>query len=102
MPDSERVAYTFNPIRPMSPNERAEYRKTIAETDSIYIADNVLTNNEVREARFSGEEYNPEIRIEGDYPESEAAPTISSGNNEAPEEIDNPDNQEEEEIEEVQ
>ena len=103
MPEGERVAYTFNPIRPMSPNERADYRKTIAETDQIYINNKVVTNNEVREARFSGDQYNPELQVEGDYPETETT-TTTPDNTAVPEEIENPENQEEEdaEIEETQ
>jgi phage-related protein (TIGR01555 family) len=47
----------FNPLWQMSEQEESTYRKTVAETDAIYLDRGVLDPNEIREARFNGGVY---------------------------------------------
>ena len=52
-----------------SDQEKLDKRKTIAETDAIYIQNGVLAPEEVR-MRFTSTEYNPELVIEEKKPET--------------------------------
>lgn len=54
----------FNPLWQMTDAETAALRKTIAETDQIYINTGVLDPAEVAVARFGGDSYSMEIYIE--------------------------------------
>jgi phage-related protein (TIGR01555 family) len=51
----EPLRVIFNPLRVMSEAEQAALRKLNAETDAIYLANNILVEEEVRESRFKGE-----------------------------------------------
>lgn len=54
----------FAPIKQMTEKEIAEIRKLNADSDSIYIENQVLTADEVANARFSGENYSNDIKID--------------------------------------
>lgn len=71
----------FPPLWQQTAAERATERKTIAETDQIYINAGVLTPEEVAASRFAGDEWNPEttldlegrrLKAEADAAEAEA------------------------------
>ena len=49
----------FNPLWQMTETENAIYRKTIAETDQIYISNGVLYPFEFAASRFFGDMYSP-------------------------------------------
>jgi len=57
----------------MSPTEQAAYRKTIAETDAIYVADGVLLPEEVTVGRWGSGQYSPELDGVVDTDSREAA-----------------------------
>ena len=61
-PDNWKIC--FNPLWQMSEPETANYRKTIAETDQIYISNGVLSPDEVAKSRFSEGSYSAETQIE--------------------------------------
>lgn len=67
----------FNPLWQPTEQEEATYRKTVAETDSIYIQTGVLDPSEVAISRFGGEAYSADTKIdlnarrEQDVPEEE-------------------------------
>lgn len=54
----------FNPLWQMSEKQTVELRKMQAETDSIYIQNNVLEPKEVTDSRFGGAEYSIETAID--------------------------------------
>jgi phage-related protein (TIGR01555 family) len=54
----------FAPLKQMTEKELAEIRKLNADSDSIYIDTNVLTPEEIANARFAGENYSNDIKIE--------------------------------------
>lgn len=54
----------FPPLWQQTAAERAAERKTIAETDAIYINAGVLTQEEVAASRFAGDEWNPETTLD--------------------------------------
>lgn len=58
--------FRFRPLWQETPAEREERRQKAAQTDHIYIDDGVVTPLEVRKARFEGEEWSPELKLEED------------------------------------
>lgn len=54
----------FNPLWQMTETETAGYRKTIAETQQIYINTGVLDPAEVALSTFGGDKYSAEIQID--------------------------------------
>ena len=76
-------ALTFEPLWQMDEAEEAQARKTQAETDAIYIDNQVLMPDEVARSRFGGDRYSFETQLDQDIrsesddippPELEAAP----------------------------
>lgn len=63
-PDSWSV--NFHPLWQPTENEQATARKTQAETDAIYIANEVLHPEEVALSRFGGEEFSFETQVDFD------------------------------------
>lgn len=57
-------AIEFNPLETPSEMEVAQQRDKTADTDIKYLNVNVLTPQEVRNSRFSGQEYNIETQID--------------------------------------
>ena len=58
----------------MTETETAAYRKTIAETDQIYISNGVLDPAEVAASRFGGDMYSPETVIDLEARENPEVP----------------------------
>jgi hypothetical protein len=56
----------FAKLWSMSETEEATYRKTVAETDALYITNQVITPAEVAMSRFGGEKYSAETNIDVD------------------------------------
>lgn len=54
----------FTPLWQPTEKETAETRKIIAETDDIYITNQVLDPQEIRESRFGGESFSANISID--------------------------------------
>jgi phage-related protein (TIGR01555 family) len=54
----------FNPLRQLSELEQADLRKTVAETDKIYIDAGVLSAEEVAASAFGGSEWSMERTID--------------------------------------
>jgi phage-related protein (TIGR01555 family) len=61
----------FNPLWQQTEEEIVKNRKTIAETDQIYINNAVVDPSEIRNARFGGQEYSSELIVEGELLEQE-------------------------------
>lgn len=62
--DAESIDIEFNPLWQMSDKEMADMRKVQAETDQIYITQQVLDSTEVALSRFGGEKYSTETIID--------------------------------------
>lgn len=80
------VPFKFKPLRTPTLKEMQEARKIQADIDHIYITDQVVSAEEVRESRFANE-YSFETRVEGDLepvePEPEpnlVVPPVQPGN----------------------
>jgi len=56
----------FRPLWQESAKEQAESRKIQAESDQIYMMNQVLTPEEVRRSRYGGDEYSYETQIESE------------------------------------
>ena len=70
--EPENWKICFNPLWQMSEPETANYRKTVAETDQIYINMGVLSPDEVAKNRFADGTYSAETQI--DYEDREPIP----------------------------
>lgn len=62
--EPENWKICFNPLWQMSEPETANFRKTVAETDQIYINMGVLSPDEVAKCRFAQGTYSSETEIE--------------------------------------
>lgn len=60
----EDWSITFNPLWQPTESEKATTRKTMAETDQIYVIAGVVDVDEVRQSRFGGDEYSIETNLE--------------------------------------
>lgn len=60
----ENWSYRFNPLWQETDKERAETRKTQAETDAIYLQEGVLDPDEVAMSRFGGDAYSTETVLD--------------------------------------
>jgi len=80
--EPENWSYDFNTLWQETDGERAQVRKTQAETDSIYIQDGVLDVEEVAMSRFGGDTYSTdtvldmEKRLAEPEPEPEPEPEL--------------------------
>lgn len=54
----------FNPLWQPSSKEVAEERKLVADVDTAMIANQVVTPEEVRQARYGGDEYSADLHVE--------------------------------------
>ena len=70
--EPENWAVQFRPLWQPSEAEQATTRATMAGADQIYLTNGVLSADEVRNARFSGDRYTVETTIEADDDTSEA------------------------------
>lgn len=71
-PDNWKVV--FNPLWQLSEQEEAIYRKTVAETDAIYISMGVLDAAEVAVSRFGGNTFSNETEIDLEGREFKSVP----------------------------
>ncbi len=62
LPDKWSVE--FDPLAQMSEKDRAELRKTVADTDALYLDRGVLVPSEVRSSRFRGDGWNAETELD--------------------------------------
>ena len=53
----------FDALWQESSKEKAETRKTVAETDQIYVNMGAITEDEVRTSRWAGDEYSPDMQL---------------------------------------
>jgi len=60
------IKYEFKPLHKPTQKEITETRKAQADIDNIYISNGVYTADEVRQARFRGEKYSFETKVEGE------------------------------------
>lgn len=71
--EPDKWAMKFNPLFQLDETEKAEVRKTQAETDDLYIGNGVLEPDEVRDSRFAGVEWSAETQLNDELRE-EAEP----------------------------
>lgn len=64
--EPETWSICFEPLWSLSAKEEAELRKTQADTDALYITNQVLTPAEVATSRFGGEKYSTDTTIDAD------------------------------------
>lgn len=62
--NAESIDIEFNPLWQMSESESATMRKTVAETDQIYITNQVVDPTEVAISRFGGDKYSTDTVID--------------------------------------
>lgn len=60
----ENWSFEFNPLWQLDAKEKAELRKTQAETDEIYIMNDVVDPEEITASRFAGDTYSPETTLD--------------------------------------
>lgn len=63
-PDIKNLRPKFRALRVLDEVEQATVRKTVAETDDIYIQNTVLDPTEITESRFGGDEYSMETELD--------------------------------------
>lgn len=68
-PDSLEWEIQFNPLWNVDAKTDAEIRKLVAETDEIYLLNNVITADEIREARFGQFGLSDTLKFSGDEAE---------------------------------
>ncbi|WP_406945750.1 anti-CBASS protein Acb1 family protein [Halobacillus sp. SY10] len=66
IPDKLDWSFSFNPLWKLDSQADAEIRKKVAETDQIYLRNQVLTSDEVREKRFTGASLSAELDFSED------------------------------------
>lgn len=62
--NAESIDIEFNPLWQMSETEMATMRKTVAETDALYITNQVVDPTEVAISRFGGDKYSTDTVID--------------------------------------
>ncbi|QAS52817.1 anti-CBASS protein Acb1 family protein [Halobacillus litoralis] len=65
-PDNIDWSFSFNPLWKLDSQSDAEIRKKVAETDAIYLKNQVITPDEVREKRFKGASLSAELDFSED------------------------------------
>lgn len=71
-------SWKYNPLWQMSDTEQAAYRKTVADTDAVYIDRGVVDATEIAASRFGGEGYSAETNLDTETRERQAiTPPIS-------------------------
>jgi hypothetical protein len=75
----KEYTWEFNPLWQMSDTETAAYRKTVAETDAVYIDRGVVDSAEIASSRFGGEGYSAETTLDTETRERQViTPNIES------------------------
>jgi phage-related protein (TIGR01555 family) len=75
--EPDNWAVQFRPLWQPSEQEQAVTRQTMAAADQVYLANGVLSADEVRKARFGGDRYSVETSIEADDGVSEEAASLA-------------------------
>lgn len=57
----------FNSLWQMTPKEEAEVRKITAERDKLDIENDIVSEDEIRQSRYGGEEYSMETKLDPRY-----------------------------------
>ena len=70
--EPENWSITFNPLWQLSDVEQATVRKSQAETDAIYIINDVLTPDEVAGSRFGGDVYSTDTVLDSELRDGDA------------------------------
>ncbi|WP_406944496.1 anti-CBASS protein Acb1 family protein [Halobacillus sp. SY10] len=65
-PDKIDWSFSFNPLWKLDSQSDADIRKKVAETDEIYLRNQVVTSDEVREKRFTGASLSAELDFSED------------------------------------
>ncbi len=65
-PESFEWEIQFNPLWNVDAKTDAEIRKLVAETDQIYLLNNIITSDEIREARFGQFGLSDTLKFSGD------------------------------------
>lgn len=72
------ITFEFEPLYEMSAKEKAEIRKTDADTDAVYVTNNVLAGSEIRQkladdpdSPYHSLDLSDDLEIEDDYEEDE-------------------------------
>lgn len=65
-PDKLDWSFSFNPLWKLDSQSDADIRKKVAETDEIYLRNQVVTSDEVREKRFTGASLSAELDFSED------------------------------------
>lgn len=65
-PESLEWEIQFNPLWNVDAKTDAEIRKLVAETDQIYLLNNIITTDEIREARFGQFGLSDTLKFSGD------------------------------------
>jgi phage-related protein (TIGR01555 family) len=61
---NEEIGFDFVPLKQATEKERAEIEKIVAEKDTLYIQNQVVLPEEVRNSRFGGEKYSQDTTID--------------------------------------
>lgn len=62
--DPAKIDVSFPPLWQETPKEKADRKKIIAETDQILVANEIATPEEIAIARYGGEDYSDELKID--------------------------------------
>ena len=62
--DMPELSYKFKPLHQLTELEQADMRLKTAQTDQIYLTEQVLDPSEVAKSRFGGEEYSTETTLD--------------------------------------
>jgi uncharacterized protein len=65
-------SFVFNPLWQMDEAETVKVRRDMAETDRIYIAEQVLSPSEVRSSRFQGDVWSMETQLDPAFDDPDA------------------------------
>jgi phage-related protein (TIGR01555 family) len=80
-PDTVNHSLTFPPLWQPTGKEQAEERFIIAQTDQIYMMNDVYTPEETANSHFGGDQFNPDIHIDFDARaamDAAVAPTVDA------------------------
>jgi len=67
----DEFSYDFVSLKQMTDLEKADIREKMAKADALYLADRVLTTDEVANSRFGGDDYSLETNLDRELRERE-------------------------------
>jgi len=71
IPEGEKIAFKFNPLWQRSMSDIVKDRNVQAETDQVYMDNNVVDSEEVRVSRFGADAYDIETKLDPKFNNSE-------------------------------